>query len=129
MRSFLAAALICAAPAARAQDTVKADPQHNTVVFENDEVRIIHFRIAPGEKTAMHSHPRNIVVQVTGGRFVATTGAGKSTEVEVKPGQASWRDDLSHTVENVGTAVAENVIIEFKTPPPGKKAAPATMKK
>lgn len=130
MRSILAAALLLgASPATRAQDAVKADPQHNQVVFENDEVRVLRFRIAPGEKTAMHSHPRNIVVHITGAKYVGTTADGKVTPVEVKAGDATWREGTTHAVENAGTEAAQNVIIEFKTKAPRAKAAPATLKK
>jgi len=37
-----------------AQDVVKVSPQHNKIVFENDHVRVIEKKLAPGEKEAMH---------------------------------------------------------------------------
>jgi hypothetical protein len=45
------------APIVLAQDAVKVDPKHYTVVSENDQVRIVKVHYGPGEKSVMHSHP------------------------------------------------------------------------
>jgi hypothetical protein len=41
-----------------AQDAVKTDPKHYTVVSENDQVRILKVHYGPHEKSIMHSPPR-----------------------------------------------------------------------
>ena len=41
------------------EDAVIADPQHYTVEFENDRVRIIRIKYGPHEKSVMHSHGQN----------------------------------------------------------------------
>src|SRR2546428_9809167 len=48
--------------AARAQDPVKVDPKHYSVMFENDAVRVLRIHYAPGEKSVMHSHPNSVIV-------------------------------------------------------------------
>ena len=45
------------APIVMAQDAVKVDPKHYTVMSENDKVRIVKVHYGPGEKSVMHSHP------------------------------------------------------------------------
>lgn len=42
-----------------AQDPVKVDPNHYMVDFENDDVRVLRIRYAPGEKSEMHGHPKS----------------------------------------------------------------------
>jgi hypothetical protein len=39
------------------QDAVKLSPQYYTVKAENDRVRVLEYRLKPGEKEVMHSHP------------------------------------------------------------------------
>src|SRR5688572_10761887 len=43
--------------AALAQDAVKTDPSHYTVVLENASVRFLKINYAAGGKSIMHSHP------------------------------------------------------------------------
>jgi quercetin dioxygenase-like cupin family protein len=98
---------------------------HNKVEVENDEVRVVHFHYGPGEKSPMHSHPRNVVVWLTDSKFKGTTADGKSGEMQGKAGSVVWRDATVHMVENLGTAPSEGLIIEMKTPAPKAKAAKA----
>jgi len=54
--SAVAIAALMGASVSRAQDPVKVDPKHYTVVFENDAVRVLHIHYGVGEKSVMHSH-------------------------------------------------------------------------
>ena len=53
----VAVVCLCSAPIVRAQDAVKVDPKHYTVVSENDQVRILKVHYGAHEKSVMHSHP------------------------------------------------------------------------
>jgi len=57
---FVAAALLLVGSVAPvgAQDAVKVDGKHYKVMFENDQVRVLHITYGPGEKSVMHEHPR-----------------------------------------------------------------------
>jgi hypothetical protein len=55
----------CLAPVLSAQDAVKVDPKHYTVVSENDQVRILKAHYGPHEKSIMHSHPATVAVFLT----------------------------------------------------------------
>src|SRR6267142_2906021 len=46
---------------AHAQDPVKTSPQYYKVLLENDQVRVLEYRLKAGEKEAMHSHPAGVV--------------------------------------------------------------------
>ena len=45
---------------AHAQDPVKTSPQYYKVLLENDQVRVLEYRLKAGEKEAMHSHPAGV---------------------------------------------------------------------
>jgi hypothetical protein len=44
------------------QDPAKLAPQFYKVVLDNDHVRVIDYRLKPGEKRTMHSHPSGVLL-------------------------------------------------------------------
>ena len=62
---YVAAVCLCCATILPAQDAVKVDPKHYTVVSENDQVRILKVHYGPHEKSVMHSHPNTVAVFLT----------------------------------------------------------------
>ena len=68
-RILLAALIVtasCIADQSHAQDAVAVSPDIYTVLFENDEIRVLEFKYEPGERDAMHSHPRYCIVTKEG---------------------------------------------------------------
>jgi hypothetical protein len=88
------------------EDAIKVSPQYYTVRFENDQVRVLEYRLPPGEKEAMHSHPAGVVHYLSDATF--RTGS-------IKKGDVEWRDFTRHTSENTGTTEAHILAIELKT--------------
>jgi hypothetical protein len=76
--SAVAIAALMGASVTRAQDPVKVDPKHYTVVFENDAVRVLHIHYAMGEKSVMHSHPDSVAVFLEDQKAKMTHPDGKS---------------------------------------------------
>ncbi len=117
---MFAFALICLgnAPAVAQQDldSVKADPAHHKVVFENDQVRVVRYVLPPGDKTAKHSHPNNVNIWLTDVNVKFTAPDGKSTEVHGKAGAVAWRAAATHIAENIGDKPLEGLIVEPKKP-------------
>ena len=97
-----------------AQDPVKVDSKHYTVEFENDQVRVLRAKMAPGEKSVMHGHPAGVAVFLTDhyGRF--TYPDGKTEEVNAKAGQALFVGPMEHLPENIGSKTLEVLLIELK---------------
>ena len=56
---------LCLVPMVSAQDAVKTDPKHYSVMSENDQVRILKVHYGPHEKSIMHSHPATVAVFLT----------------------------------------------------------------
>jgi quercetin dioxygenase-like cupin family protein len=112
-------ALIClvASPvAAQDLDAVKSDSAHHKVEFENDQVRVVSYVIAPGDKTANHSHPNNVNIFLADVNAKVTTPDGKTSELHGKAGSAAWRGPVTHRVENTGDKPIVGILVEPKKP-------------
>lgn len=97
-------------------DSIKVDPAHHQVVFENDQVRVIRWAIPVGDKTLNHSHPNNLSVVLTDYNARVTMPDGKTTDVYLEAGSATWRGAGAHMVENLGKIPMTGIIIEPKKP-------------
>ena len=69
---------ILAVVVAKAQDSVKVDPKHYKVLFNNEYVRILDVRQKPGEKAPMHSHPKHVIYSLTRATIKFTSSDGKN---------------------------------------------------
>ena len=72
----------CALPLVSAQDAVKADSKHYSVVSENDQVRILKVHYGPHEKSVMHSHPASVAVFLTDSTALFTLPRRQDTNHE-----------------------------------------------
>src|SRR5246127_6006124 len=101
--STVAIAALIGASVTRAQDPVKVDPKHYTVVFENDAVRVLRIHYGPGEKSVMHSHPDSVIVFLEDQKAKMTHPDGKSEEVSGKKGDAVFSPAGPHLPGNIGS--------------------------
>jgi beta-alanine degradation protein BauB len=112
---LIVTAMLCTiTPSSLAQDAVTADAGHHKVEFENDQVRVVRYSIAPHDKTAEHSHPNGVQIMLTDHNGRITTPDGKTTEVHGKAGTAVWRGPTTHIVENIGDKPIEGILVEPK---------------
>ena len=120
---FLAVLCLCVTPLLSAQDPVKVDPKHYSVVSENDQVRILKAHYGPHEKSVMHSHPATVAVFTsdTKGRF--TFPDGKSQDFSSKAGDAQYAPAVTHLPENTGRKAFDVIVVELKDKGPAKPAA------
>ena len=109
-----AAAVMTTEAQTTTRDPVKLSPQYYTVRSENDRVRVLEYRLKPGEKEVMHSHPSYVVYFFGPAKLRATGPDGKSSDTSVTEGEVLIRDPLSHAVENVGTTELHALLIELK---------------
>src|SRR5256885_16705577 len=61
--------LAVACTTAHGQDPVTTSPQYYKVLFENDQVRVLEYRLKAGEKEPMHSHPVGVVYVLSGAKL------------------------------------------------------------
>jgi quercetin dioxygenase-like cupin family protein len=131
MRRFalLAVALCLAGTAAFAQDCVKVDPKHYSVISENDRVRVLKVHYGPHEKSVMHSHPDAVVTFLTDAHVKFNLPDGTSTEENVKAGSARWTPAGTHLPENLGDTAMDATLVELKGNAPTKSGMPPQPKK
>ena len=104
-------------------DALIAAPETRSLVFENDDVRVVATLIAPGETTALHTHrwPQVMIVE-SFSDFIRRDESGDVTADSrggplPQPGAAVWLEPLPpHTLENVGDVDIRVVGIEVKRP-------------
>lgn len=111
----LVAMLCLPAQHTQAQDVVAVSPETHQVMLENPEVRVLSVHMQPGEKVAMHSHPRNVVYYLSDATLRITTASGKVEDRVVKAGTAAWSDGSVHAVENIGSTELREVQVEMKS--------------
>ncbi len=111
---FLSAVLTAGSQPAVAQDAVTADAAHHKVEFENEQVRVVRYSIAPNDTTAKHEHPAGVQIMLTDHNGRITTPDGKTNEAHGKAGTAVWRNPLTHTVQNIGDKPIEGILVEPK---------------
>ncbi len=121
---LFALALVRIPPAVSQQDidSVKVDPAHHKVEFENDQVRVIRWVIQPGDRTLNHTHYNNVNVNLTDYNGKVTTPDGKTREDHFKAGSTAWRDAGAHIVENIGGQPMTGIIVEPKKPASARPA-------
>ena len=102
------------APIALAQDAVKVDPKHYTVVSENDQVRILKVHYGPQEKSVMHSHPNSVAVFLNDSKGQFTFPDGKKQDINAKAGDAQYEAAVTHLPENTGDNGMDLILVELK---------------
>jgi quercetin dioxygenase-like cupin family protein len=114
------------AQAAGGDDPTVLDPDHYTVEFENDAVRIVRIKYGPGEESVMHSHPDSVAVMLTDLEARMTMADGSSQEVSVPFGAANFAPAGAHLPKNIGDTAWEVLEIELKprAPATGEPGGP-----
>lgn len=100
--------------AAAAPDPVQQSPGLYRVLLENDEVRVLEYRLKPGQKEPLHAHPDGVVYGFGDSRIRVTSVDGKVTESSGKAGDVYWRKAVAHQIENVGDTDVHSLAVEIK---------------
>ncbi|MDT8321779.1 MAG: cupin domain-containing protein [Xanthomonadales bacterium] len=119
MRILLALILVSLAastPAAEQSiDPVRVSPDMYSVLLENEHVRVVEYRIEPGQKEPWHTHPAKAMYVIEGGRLKITLPDGTSFVADEEAGKAHWMGAVGrHYGENVGDTTVRIVMVEVK---------------
>jgi quercetin dioxygenase-like cupin family protein len=123
--------LVCLLPACAATpegpaDPVVVDSAHYTVIVDNPAVRILRVSYGAGEKSTMHHHPDAMAVSLTGSTFRFALADGTTRDAELATDGALYTPAETHNPENVGSARADVILVEFKAATPGTGTLPVT---
>jgi len=95
-------------------DPVKLSPKYYEIPVNNEFVRVLEYRLKPGQKEPMHSHPCGVVYYLTDAKWKVTSSDGKITKSNTTVGKIIWRDPTTHAAENIGKTEARAIAIEIK---------------
>jgi hypothetical protein len=93
---------------------VAADPDHYSVEFENDSIRVLRIKYGSGETSSMHTHPENCAIHLTGGNWTMDLPDGSVLEDSPVKGSVECDQGGAHKPTNVGSETAELVLVELK---------------
>ena len=97
-------------------DPVVVDPKHYTVLFDNQQVRVLRAHYAAHETGATHEHTRDrVTVALTDSEMKVTTPDGQSQVRRFKPGDTGWGGTAKHQEYNAGDGPFEIIAVELKT--------------
>jgi len=108
-----------------ALDAMTAATDNHEILIENDQVRVLDTKIAPGETVPLHTHCWPSVMYVlsfsdfirydeSGGVLVDSRNLSKKPA----PGEAMWSPPLEpHTLHNIGTEDLRVISVELKSDP------------
>lgn len=111
---------------ALAQDPVKVDSAHYKLIVENASVRVLKIDYAAGAKSVMHQHPDSIVIPLGNSKVRFATPDGKSEDMDMASESALYTPAGPHNPTNIGTGRIDAILVEFKTPAPGKATLPSS---
>lgn len=111
---FVGAVSVFASRPAMAQDPATVAADIYKVVLENDRGRVPDAKLKPGDKSALHSHPANVVYAFTDARARFTAASGKGAIRALRAGSVLWNPAEIHASENVGKTEARVLIFELK---------------
>jgi mannose-6-phosphate isomerase-like protein (cupin superfamily) len=103
-------------------DAMVAAPDHHAILLENEQVRVLDTRLAPGERTPVHMHASSAALYVMSwSDFLRRDREGnivvdsRSWDRQPAVGEALWLPPLpAHSVENIGTAELRLIAVELK---------------
>ena len=94
-------------------DPVETNPDHYTVVFENDRVRVLEYTDRPGDRTTPHAHPDSVMHTLSAFRRRLYSG-DQQRDVQMPVGMTGWLPAQQHSGENIGDTPTRVLFVELK---------------
>ena len=107
--------LLAAAGPARAQDPLAMYPDNYRLLFENERVRVLDFRLRQGATEKAHHHPAHFAYILEPMTIRFTLPDGSTRLREAKAGDVLFSEEVVHASENIGSTDAHGILVELKT--------------
>lgn len=102
-------------PITAALDPLKVEPSLYTILFENDQVRVVRAKLSPHRKVKQHEHTLNRVQVFLSDFSVKVTAAGGAVnQIARKAGDVAFAPPAKHEEENLLATTGEVVLVELK---------------
>jgi quercetin dioxygenase-like cupin family protein len=99
-----------------AMDATKVAPNLYKLKKDTLGIRIVEATYKPGQSSALHSHPDNVVYAISGGTAEFTQKDGTKQTRELKTGMSMISPGGAHSVKNVGKTTLKVVLFEVNRP-------------
>ncbi|HEY7045057.1 MAG TPA: hypothetical protein VH419_15410 [Nocardioidaceae bacterium] len=94
-------------------DPVVTNPEHYSVIFENERVRVLEYTDQPGDHTTPHRHPDSVMYTLSAfRRRLVSDGARR--DVVLEAGSVGWLPAQQHHGENIGDTPTHVLFVELK---------------
>jgi hypothetical protein len=98
----------------KADDLVKVDPEHYSLEFENERVRVLRVKLGPKEKSPMVKISPMVTVSLTDRDIKFQLPGGRTQRMFGKAGEVVWYDAREHLPENMSDQPYEGIAIMLK---------------
>ncbi len=95
-------------------DSLKACPDTQKLILENQFVRVIDDQIPVGVQEPRHRHRHGVTIYLSNYTTEQTTDDGKVVPQVRKIDTAGWNEATIHQVKNIGTTPSHAIRIELK---------------
>lgn len=95
-------------------DSLKACPETQKLILENQFVRVIDDQIPVGVAEPRHRHRHGVTIYLSNYTTEQTTDDGVKTAQVRKADTAGWNEATIHQVKNIGTTPSHAIRIELK---------------
>lgn len=95
-------------------DPTVTNPEHYSVVFENERVRVLEFADTPGVKTTPHEHPDSVLVTLSSFRRRMYSSGDTTHDVDLVAQRVGWLPAQQHAGENIGDTDSHVIFVELK---------------
>ena len=96
-------------------DPTITDPDKYRVILENERVRVLEYRDAPGQRTSPHEHPDSVMITLSDFRRRLIGADGQTRDVDIPAVEVRWLDAQTHSGENIGETQTHVVFVELKS--------------
>ena len=97
-------------------DAVTVAPNLYSVLKDSAGIRVLAINYKPGDSSAMHSHPDNVLYVVEAGKSEFTMADGSKQVIDLPAGMSMVGPAETHSVKNVGTTATKAVLVEVSRP-------------
>ncbi|HLX11416.1 MAG TPA: hypothetical protein VKS81_01260 [Bacteroidota bacterium] len=88
----------------------------NVVVkLDNEHIRVMEITLPAHSVGPLHWHPGHAVYYLTEAHLRNTPTDGAPILIDVKPGDTTWTETVTHVTENLGANVAHFIMIEIRS--------------
>ena len=97
-------------------DATVVSPEHHKVLKDSAGIRIVDVNYGPGDSSAMHSHPDNVLYVLEGSMAEFTMPDGSKVSRDMKAGSITVQAGSTHAVKNTGKSNMHAIQVEVSRP-------------